>query len=193
VIDFLLKNKQYLLAIITLGLGIYIGSFFAGTKIEHRTVTVTEIQHDTLRVEVPKEVIKYVKVNVPEPYETIVYVADTTKSTRLYQANTVVEEGLKIGYDATVQGYLVDINLTYEDTRPEVIKYITKEIKIEEKNYISPSGLYVGVLASLPNRFDLVEVDAGPSVDLLLNKSIFSYSYQVVNGIHLVGYKRKLF
>lgn len=188
------SNRPYVLIPIALGLGFFFGAMFVKPQIQTTTVEVEVIKHDTVTVEVPVEVTKYIKVEVPKPYEVIVYKEDTTKNIRLYEADSVVEEGLKIGYDATVQGYLVDIKLTYEDTRPEIIKYITKNVEVTKTHYISPRGVYVGAMVSMPYAFnDIGKADIGPAVDVLLNKNIFSYSFQMINGMHLIGYKRKLF
>jgi hypothetical protein len=49
-------------------------------------------------------------------------------------------------------------------------------------------------MSGIPHGLERVsEVDIGPAVDILLNKNIFSYSYQVLDGVHMVGFKRKLF
>lgn len=194
VLSFLLnkKNRQYILAVVILLVGMYLGTFFAGNKTEYVDRIVTVEHTDTVTVEIPVTIIKQVKVPVKEPYEVIVYKDNPDMSIRLYGADSTIEKGLNIGYDLTVRGYLQNIKLTYEDTRPETIKYITRTVETNKTHYIPPRGLYIGVETGLHLPMDGIEFVA-PNVSLLLNKNMFTYSYLIGLDVHSIGVKRKLF
>jgi len=192
------KYRPYLLSVITLAVGVWLGTFFATPKIEYKTVTVTETVTDTVTKYIPKIEYREKIVKVPTPY--IVDATpppmeiDTLDKIRGYKGSVNFgDTNMVIHYDARVRGLLIGLRLGYEDNRPETIKYITKTVTVTETINRTPRGVYVGVMAGVPYRSHDVDFDIGPAVDVVLNKNIFSYSYQLNQGLHMVGFKRRLF
>lgn len=169
--------------LIFLVFGLVIGGSLIFTPLNRKYVEVYKIQRDTVRtvdtvVVVKDSIIEHTKtIYQPE----IVYVDSTGNN--IYQDTSFIEQDFYIWYQAAINGTLNQITLNYRDTRPIKEKYILDTRTITEKQYIKPSGFYVG--ASISNTLT-------PSVLYLRDKNIYGIGYSL-DGSFQLSYFRKIY
>lgn len=141
---------------------------------------VTVIKTDTLFI--PKLVQKTVYVNKP----TLVTIykdriipliqpdSTPTLSVRRYVDSVQVLPKVQVAYDAEVTGTLDKINLTYKDTRPQII--VEKIVTTTITNTKRPTGLYAGISGQLDGS------RLGPTVTVVTSKFLVGATYNLVRN-----------
>lgn len=147
---------------------------------EESPKVVTVIKTDTLFI--PKVVQKTVYVTKPTLVtiykDRIIPVmqADSTPtlSVRRYVDSLQVLPKVQVAYDAEVTGTLDHINLSYKDTRPQMI--VEKVVTTTITNTKHPAGLYAGFSGQLDgSRF-------GPSLTVVTSTFLVGATYNLVRN-----------
>lgn len=149
-------------------------------KGEPTAKVVTVIKTDTLFI--PKTVQKVVYVDKPtlitvykdRIIPTIQPDGTATLSARRYIDTVEVIPKVKVGYDAEVDGVLKHINLSYVDTRPQLI--VEKVVTTTVTNVEHPLGFYAGFTGQLDGS------RLGPSVSLVTSRFLFNTSYNLISN-----------
>lgn len=145
------------------------------------TVYVETVKYDTIWKE-PKVVTRV--IHIPVPQDVVI-----NEDTLSHYSDSLTYEGLVIHYNMFVKGELKKFDLSYIDTRPEIIKTVTQSTTVTNETVKYRNGVYIGMeIGGSANTFSF-----GPKVSYLRNQWIYGYRYGLGDKTHNVSIQKRLF